>query len=133
MTIYGELERSLESVPRLPRDAASISLALRYAGALDDCFDVLTGADASEDPAHHARVVLEISRLGGRLEAMLDRLGMAPSARPLTREEGGPGATDPASRALDALRADSASGYPGAGVDYTAAVDPAVTEADTWD
>lgn len=114
----------------MERDAAAAALAMRYAYALDDCFDALTGEDCGEDPAAHARVVLEISRLGARLESMLDRLGMAPSARPAVRGDGGEAGGDPASATFDALRAGAAAGSPAAGFDYAASVDPAVTEAD---
>lgn len=118
----------------------------RYAGAIDDCFDDLNGVtrtcsvcksqftedDAAEDGAAHARIVLEISRLGARVEAMLDRLGMAPSARPALPKTGEPG-VDLETRTLVALRSDAATGAPASGIDYTSGVDPAVEEADTED
>lgn len=132
MTILSDLEESLETTPRMPRDALAVALLKRYARALDDCFDSLNDDDPAEDPAAHARVVLEISRLGARLEAMLDRLGMAPSARPIVPGKDGPGG-DPASAALDRARADAAAGAPASGIDYAAAVDPAVAEADGED
>ena len=134
MTILSDLEEALETTPRMPRDALAVAVLRRYARALDDCFDALNDDDPAEDPAAHARVVLEISRLGARLEAMLDRMGMAPSARPAAREgEGGGTGGDPASAELDRLRADAAAGAPTVGVDYAAAVDPSVTEADAED
>lgn len=148
MTITGDLDESLDTTPRLPRDAVTVALARRYAAALDDCFDELIGVarpcprcratydegDAVEDGAAHARVILEISRLGARLEATLDRLGMAPSARPaVPGGAGGIGGTSSAGAALEQLERDSGAGAPASGVDYTAAVDPAVADADALD
>lgn len=133
MTIYDDLIESLETTPRMPRDGVAVALAKRYAGALDDCFDELINGESAEDGAEHARKVLEITRLGGRLEAMLDRLGMAPGSRPALPTNGGHDGGDPASAALDSLRADSAAGAPTTGVDYAASVDPAVTAADSED
>jgi hypothetical protein len=130
MSIGGDLDESLESTPVLPRDAVAVGLARRYAAALDDCFDALVNGDAAEDDAVHARVVLEITRLGGRLEAMLDRLGMAPSARPAVPS--GAGGTDgptAAAGALSQLERDRAAGAPTSGFDYAAPVDPAVADA----
>lgn len=132
MTILSDLEEALETTPRLPRDALAVAVLRRYARALDDCFDDLDSPDAIEDRAAHARVVLEIARLGQRLEGMLDRLGMAPSARPVLPLKGDAGG-DPASAELDRLRSDAAAGSPTTGVDYTASVDPSVTDADTPD
>lgn len=132
MTILSDLEDSLRTTPTLPRDALAVAMLKRYARAIDDCFDDLNSVDAVEDRAVHARVVLEIARLGQRVEAMLDRLGMAPSARPAMPKTGEPG-VDPQARALDQLRSDAATGAPASGIDYTAAVDPAVTDADTED
>lgn len=129
MSLTAALDEALETTPRLPRDAAAVALARRYAAALDDLFDALVNdPDASEDRATHARVILEITRIGGRFEACLDRLGMAPGARPVIPGERGGG--DPTSDRLDALRSDSAAGAPTTGIDYTAAVDPAVIAAD---
>ena len=133
MTIAGDLDVAFLTTPTLPRDVVTKTLALRYAQTLDDCFDALIDGDAAEDPAAHARVILEIARLGQRLEAQLDRLGMAPSARPAVTGNGGESVVDPASGVLDRLRADAVAGAPTTGVDYAAAVDPAVTEADTED
>jgi hypothetical protein len=132
MTILSDLEESLETTPRMPRDAFAVALLRRYARALDDCFDALNDDDPTEDAASHARVVLEISRLGARLEAMLDRMGMAPSARPVL-PAGGERGGDPTSGELERLRADAAAGTPTTGLDYAAAVDPAVTAADAED
>lgn len=133
VSIGGELAGALESTPVLPRDAVAVALARRYADALDDCFDELINGDAAEDGAAHARVVLEISRLGGRLEAMLDRLGMAPSARPAVPGGGGKDGPTAAGAALEQLERDSAAGGPASGVDYAAHVDPAIAEADAAD
>lgn len=134
MTIAGDLDDALETTPRLPRDAVTVALARRYAGALDDCFDALVNGDAAEDGAAHARVILEIARLGARLEATLDRLGMAPSARPaVPGGSGGSSGTSAAGAALEQLERDSGAGAPASGVDYTAAVDPSVEEADAVD
>lgn len=133
MTIGGDLRQSLETTPVLPRDRATIALAKRYADALDDCFDDLLNGEAAEDGAEHARKILEIARVGARLEAMLDRLGMSPSARPAVTGSGGETVVDPATAELERLRADAAAGAPTTGLDYAAAVDPAVTAADTED
>lgn len=132
LSISVQLDDALATTPRLPRDAVTVALAYRYANVLDDCFEALVGDDAIEDPAEHARKVLEIARLGQRLEATLDRLGMSPSARPAVTGSGGE-VVDPATGELDRLRADAAAGAPSSGLDYAAAVDPAVTEADAAD
>jgi hypothetical protein len=129
MTISGDLDESLETTPVLPRDAVSVGLARRYAAALDDCFDALVEFEAAEDDAVHARVVLEITRLGGRLEAMLDRLGMAPSARPAVAGAGGTSGPSAAASAVEQLQRDRAAGAPTSGLDYATTVDPAVAEA----
>ena len=130
-TIAGDLAEAFTTTPTLPRDVVTKTLAMRYAETLDDCFDALISDDAMEDPAEHARKILEIARLGARLEAQLDRLGMAPSARPaVTGSSGGESGQDAASAALAGLRADTAAGAPTTGLDYAAAVDPAVAEAD---
>lgn len=132
--IEAALEEALETTPLLPRDAVARQLALRYAEALDDLFDMLVTGAAVEDGAAHARVILEITRMGGRLEAMLDRLGMAPSSRPVVPSDGGGRAgTTPEADSLDQLRRDAAAGGPTSGLDYAEAVDPAVTAADAED
>lgn len=130
-SILTDLDASLESTPRLPRDAIAVTLARRYARALDSCLDDLDRFECQEDAATHARKVLEIARLGQRLEGMLDRLGMAPGSRPALK--GGESGGDPASGALEQLERDAAAGAPTTGIDYAAGVDPAVTEADTED
>ena len=133
MSLSVQLDDALATVPRLPRDAVAVALAYRYAAALDDCFDALTEVTAMENPAEHARKVLEIARLGQRLEAQLDRLGMAPSARPAVVGNGGDHGPTPEAREFERLRADAAAGAPATGVDYAASVDPSVTEADAED
>ena len=133
-SVLTDLEASLESTPVLPRDRVAVTLARRYARALDVCLDELDSEVAIEDPAHHARKVLEIARLGQRLEGMLDRLGMAPGSRPLVPDgSSGRGGGSPEADKLDVLRRDSAAGAPASGVDYAAGVDPSVTEADAED
>jgi hypothetical protein len=129
VTVAEDLAKSLRTTPTLPRDAVTVALAHRYAATLDACFDALTGWQAEEDPATHARVILEITRIGARLEATLDRLGMSPGARPATRGAEGMTGDDPARDSLDTLRRDADAGAPASGVDYAAAVDPAVAEA----
>ena len=132
--IEGAFEEALETTPRLPRDAVTVQLAYRYAEALDDMFERLgTDHDVAEDLAAHARVILEITRIGARFEACLDRLGMSPGARPAIPSVGGERGESPDTRALDALRSDAAHGAPTAGIDYAASVDPAVTDADAED
>jgi hypothetical protein len=134
VTILSALEEALEHTPVLPRDQLATALLRRYAAALDDSLDALDDVDAAEDAATHARIVLEIARLGARLEAMLDRLGMAPSARPVVPHDGGGrDGTTPEAASLEQLRRDAAAGAPASGLDYAAAVDPAVTAADTED
>jgi hypothetical protein len=134
VSIEGALEQALETTPLLPRDITARQLALRYAEALDEAFDALVAVECAEDGAAHARKVLEIARLGQRLEVMLDRLGMTPAARPVVPNEGGSrGGSSPESDSLDQLRRDAAAGAPNSGIDYAAAVDPAVTEADAED
>lgn len=105
-----------------------MELALSYARQLDRLFVRLSEPEAVESPAHHKRVITEIDIIGRRLEATLDRLGMSPGARPAVRDGGQVVGGDPGSAALDGLRADAAAGT--AGVDYAAAVDPAVAGAD---
>jgi hypothetical protein len=132
-SVLADLDQALETTPRLPRDLVTVTLARRYARALDLCLDQLESDDAIEDAAHHARKVLEIARLGQRMEGMLDRLGMAPGARPAVPGNPNGAERDPQSSALDQLRTDAAAGAPTSGVDYAASVDPSVTDADTAD
>lgn len=124
VTVLSRLKASLKDTPVLPRDAATVQLALQYAALIDVLFIRLEEPEAVENPAQHRRVIMEIDTIGRRLDACLDRLGMSPGARPAARnaETGG----DPASEALDGLRADADAP---AGIDYSPAVDPAVTAA----
>ena len=132
MTISSKLRLALQSTPRLERDAATVELALTYGRLLDKLIKRLSEDEATDSPTHHARVIREIDVIGRRLDATLDRLGMSPGARPAVRGGGEGTGGDPASAALDGLRADAA-GAGAAGVDYTEAVDPAVTAADAGD
>lgn len=138
-SLRAALVASLESTPRLPRDAGAVKLLLHYADLLDDATDRLSDAAEEEETRDFGRMVTVIAKLGPRLEAMLDRLGMAPGARRPADNGGGGGdgngRPDPAAAALAALRDNAGPGADGAaaGVDYAAVVDPAVTEADTAD
>jgi hypothetical protein len=128
VTISSRLRAALRSTPRLDRDAATVELALAYAKQLDRLFIRLSERDAVDSPTHHKRVITEIDIMGRRLQAILDRLGMSPAARRVMRDGGQAVGGESDSAALDGLRADAAAGA--AGVDYAAAVDPAVTAAD---
>lgn len=134
-SLLAALDASLESTPRLPRDAAAVALARQYAAMLDDATDRLTDAaeGETEDGKDFGRMVAVITRIGPRYEAMLDRLGMAPGSRPATLNGQGVGGGDPESAALERARADADAGAPASGIDYAAAVDPAVTETDPED
>lgn len=125
------LERALESMTLLKRDGAIAELARVYARELDGLFTRLGEDEATDSATHHKRVITEIDIMGRRLEAVLDRLGMSPGARPAVRGGGEGESDDPATRALDELRADTAAGT--AGIDYAAAVDASVTAADARD
>jgi hypothetical protein len=114
----------------MDRDAAAVDLALRHAKHLDVLSDALTELDPIENPSDYRRVVASYRDFARMLQETLDRLGMNPAARPV-RPAGTEAGGDPASAALDGLRADAAAGT--AGVDYAAVVDPAVTEADAAD
>jgi hypothetical protein len=131
VTIHSKLRLALQDAPRLPRDLAVVELALTYARELDRLFVRLAEPDAIDSPVHHKRVITEIDIIGRRLEAVLDRLGMSPGARPAVRATEPGAGGDPDSAALAALRSDAAGGAPG--LDYAAAVDPAVTAADAGD
>ena len=125
--MLSRLRASLRSTPRLERDAATVELALAYARQFDVLGAALAEIDPVESSVAHRRAVASYKDIGRMLEATLDRLGMSPGARPAVRDGGQVGG-DPDSAALDRLRADAAAGT--AGVDYAAAVDPAVTAAD---
>lgn len=125
------LDDALTEAPHLKRDRAMIALAYRYADLIDDALDRADQAEDDEQARDFARMVAVIAKIGPRLEAALNAMGMSPGARPATRNGGEHGtAPDPGSVALDQLT--GAGGAP-AGVDYAAAVDPSVTEADAGD
>jgi hypothetical protein len=127
-SIVAAVERSLEDTPRLPRDGAAVELARLYATLIDDAVDRLSDAAEDDQARDFARMTITVERAGRRLESVLDRLGMTPAARPATRGGDPHGAPpDPARAALDALRGGTAAPP---GLDYAAAVDPAVTAAD---
>ena len=124
MTILSKTRAALRDTPRLPRDSATVELALKYAALLDDLFVRLDEHESVESSTEHRRVIMNIDTIGRRLDAVLDRLGMSPGARPPARdaEPGG----DPANAALDAQRADATAP---AGIDYSPALDPSVEAA----
>lgn len=123
-SLLAAVERSLPDTPVKPRDAAAVALLKHYATLLDDAGDRLSDAAEEDQAADFNRMAMTISRLGPRMEAMLDRLGMAPGARPALRG-GEPHGVDAAAAALAKLRDDAAA----AGVDDSPAVDPAVEAA----
>lgn len=123
------LQDALEHTPHLRRDRATIALAFRYADLLDDATDRLGEADEDDQARNFARMVAVLDKIGGRFLVTLERMGMAPGARAATRDgspEGGSDDRDPAAAALGALQRAAAT----PGIDHTAHVDPAVTEAD---
>ncbi len=123
------LRKALDSTPRLPRDRASVRLAMHYAGLLDDAFDRLTETGEDGDNlANFNRMAALIAKIGPRYEATLDKLGMTPGARPALRG-GDPAGVSPAASWLAHLQ----TGRTPPGVDPGSAVDPAVTEADAGD
>lgn len=125
-SLLDALDEALRTTPALPRDRAVIALARRYAATLDDAYDRMSEASEEEDdqPRNFARMVAVISKIGPRYEAVLDKLGMSPGARPAVRG-GDPHHVDPAAAAL----ADLQSGEPAHGVDPAAGLHPAVAEA----
>ncbi|MDQ1700670.1 MAG: hypothetical protein QOG34_2533 [Frankiaceae bacterium] len=125
-SIADAVRRSLEDTPHLPRDKAAIALLLHYADLLDDATDRLD--DAAEEGEHRdfGRMVMAISKIGPRVEAMLDRLGMSPGARPAKRD-GDPDAAGAAGEALQELEQRAAARA--AGQPVAPAVDPAVAKA----
>jgi hypothetical protein len=114
----------------MERDAAMVELALQYARHMDAVSSAMEDLDPIDNPVDYRRAVASYKDLGRMLQEALDRLGMNPAARPV-RPAGSEVGGDPASAALDGLRSDAAAGV--VGVDYAAAVDPAVTEADAGD
>lgn len=129
-SLRAALVASLESTPHLPRDRAMIALALRYADMIDDAQDRAGEADDDDQARNVARMIGLVAKIGPRLEAVLDKMGMSPGARPATTGGAPLNGTDPGSAALAGLQA-GRPGSPAPGIDYAAAVDPAVTEADT--
>lgn len=125
-SLLGALDEALRSTPALPRDRAVITLARRYAATLDDAYDRMNeaGEDEEDQPRNFARMVAVIAKIGPRYEAVLDKLGMSPGARPATRG-GDPHHVDPAAAAL----ADLQSGTAADGPNRAPAVHPAVAEA----
>lgn len=125
-SLLDALDDALRTTPALPRDRAVITLARRYAATLDDAYDRMSeaGEDEEDQPRNFARMVAVIAKIGPRYEAVLDKLGMSPGARPATRG-GDPHHVDPAAAAL----ADLQSGEPAHGVDPAQGVHPAVAEA----
>lgn len=107
MTIHSKLLKSLETTPVLMRDLVSVELALAYAEKLDGLLVRLGEEEALDSAAHHKRVITEIDIVGRRLEAMLDRLGLSPAARPAVPSGGGPAVPDPTAAALDGLVRDA--------------------------
>lgn len=126
-SLSAALQTALADTPHLPRDRAMIALAVRYAALLDDATDRLQEAadtmadtDGQDGARDFGRMITVVTRLGPRLEAVLDKLGMSPGSR---RADGSTHVPDdPAAAALGDLRAAFA-----ARVDLAAAVDPAVT------
>lgn len=131
-SLRSALIASLESTPHLPRDRALIALALRYADMIDDAQDRLGEAGDEDEARDLGRMIAIVAKIGPRLEAVLDKMGMSPGARPATGGGAPLNGTDPGSTALAALQS-GRPGSPAPGIDYAAAVDPAVTEADTED
>lgn len=120
-------EQAVASAPHMPRDVAMVHLARQYAAMLDDAFDRMDDAaeQGDEESRVFARVVGLVAKIGPRYEAVLDKLGMSPGARPAVRG-GEPHGVDPAATALGQLRdGDGAA----AGLDPTAYLDPAVAQA----
>lgn len=120
------VDRSLGDLPHKPRDLAALELLRTYADLLDDAIDRLGESDEEENPRDFGRMVMAVSKIGPRLEAMLDRLGMAPGARPSTPEGDAHGDPD-AAGALDQLEQDAAARADG--LSAAPLVDPAVTAA----
>ena len=122
--------QAVEEAPTLPRDLALIALANRLAERIDAVDDEITEGAVAE-----GRGVVSMEGVRDKLIknylGTLDRLGMTPAARTSQRGvEGGPvGAPDPSAVALAHLQRGAQPGAAAVGVDYAAAVDPAVTDA----
>lgn len=126
------LEAALPTTPALPRDAAMINLARRQAARLDDVEDLIEQAESEESGRSVISLETLRDRMIGRYLATLDRMGMSPGARPAVRGGEHDGKPDPAAVALSGLQS-GAAGSAAAGLDSTAFVDPAVTDADAGD
>lgn len=107
--------RSLQDVPKLPRDAAAVALARRYARVIDDAqrvaeeLDGMTpDTDAQAEAIRRLAAKVEahsvVSDIGPKLLAALNSLGMTPQARSSTQKGDRPNAQSPAAAALAALR-----------------------------
>ena len=128
LSLSAAVESSLADLPHLPRDRAAIAALRLYATLLDDAVDRLGEAVDDEQARDFGRMATFITKVGPRFERMIDLLAMAPGSRPVAPKDPHVGG-DPASAALERLRAGGAA----VGFDPAAAVDPAVTEADTVD
>lgn len=126
-SLLAAVDHSLADLPRKRRDHAAVQLLRLYATLLDDAVDRLQDAAEQEEARDFGRMTVAITKIGPRFERMIDMLGMAPGSRPTAPPAPGeePTGGDPRSDALEQLRTDSV------GLDPTAFVDPAVTEADT--
>jgi hypothetical protein len=129
-SLRAAFDEAIRTAPHLPRDVAMVVLARRYADTLDDAYDRLEEAseDEEEQPRNFGRMVAIIAKIGPRYEAVLDKLGMSPGARPASRG-GDPHGVDPAAAALAELQ----SGSSPPGLNPAAYVDAAVAEADAGD
>lgn len=126
-SLLAAVDASLDDLPRKPRDGAAVQLLRLYATLLDDAVDRLQDAAEENEARDFGRMTTVITKIGPRFERMIDMLGMAPGSRPTAPPGPGeePAGGDPRSRALDDLRTGAV------GLDTTAFVDPAVTDADT--
>lgn len=123
-SILTAVERSLEDLPRLDRDDAAVEALRLYATLLDDAVDRMSDAAEDDEARDFNRMVTAISKIGPRLERMIDLLGMAPGSRPTAPKDPHAGG-DPQDDFLEQLRATLATGF-----DPAATVDPTVTAAD---
>lgn len=127
-SLRGALAAALESAPYLPRDRAAVALAFRYADLIDDAQDRIEQAEDDDESRAYGRYVTVVAKIGPRLEAVLDRMGMTPGARPAVPGGVPHGAApDPRASALEHL--ERSAGTPAAGLDPSALVDPAVAAA----
>jgi hypothetical protein len=131
-SLRAALVAALEDAPYLPRDRAAVALALRYADLLDDAQDRVEQADDDDESRAYGRYVAVVAKIGPRLEAVLDRMGMTPGARPAV-PGGSPHGSAPDPRAVALEQLQQSAGAPAPGIDPAAFVDPAVEEADAGD